>query len=271
MITDSRHRRHWTNLYILAIVVALAITALTTGCSTNASPNTLAENQRVLATCDAAHPPASWVAIDGTGSSASDDIVAARMAAIESIARTTAACSGYLKVIVFSSSSTANVTLFDGLLRQPGATDNARLQRVPSAVDTTMKTIRAAYGPAVTGLDNHGSDIIGQYRLAGEWLQQLGGSYALHLYLLTDGFQTGDVNLAGQVLTSAQAIALAQQASVPALLPGATVTVAGLGRIAGQPPSSQQVDGLVAFYNALCRRTNAAACVSVSDYQAAGQ
>lgn len=268
--TNLRHPRRWGNLRILAIVVVSAITALTTGCSTNTSPGTLAENQRILATCDAAHPPAIWVGVDGTGSSASDDIAAARMTAIESIARTAAVCSGYLKVIAFSSSSTANATLFDGSLRQPGATDNARLQRVPGTVDAAMKTIRAAYGPAVKGLDNHGSDIIGQYRLAGEWLHQLGGSYALHLYLLTDGYQNVGIDLENQALNQQQAAALAQQVSVPPL-PGAKIVVAGLGRIAGPQASSQQVEGLVSFYNALCHQTNAAACVSVSDYQAAGQ
>ncbi|MGH3630675.1 MAG: hypothetical protein ACRDRL_24945, partial [Sciscionella sp.] len=178
-------------------------------------------------------------------------------------------CSGYLKVIVFSSSSTATATLFDGSLRQPGATENARLHRVPRAVATVMATIRQAYEPAAAGLDQQGSDITAQYRLAGEWLRQLGGDYRLHVYALTDGFQTAGIDLDAQALDRQQATRLAQQVPMP-MLPGASVVVAGLGRVAGAQPPSDVVEGLVAYYDALCHRLAAAKCLSVSDYQAAG-
>jgi hypothetical protein len=62
-------------------------------------------------------------------------------------------------------------------------------------------------------------------------------------------------------------MALAQQTPVPDLS-GASVTVAGLGRVAGRPPASAVVEGLVAFYGALCVRTKAATCTSVTDYAA---
>jgi len=253
------------------MLVALTAFVLLTGCGTSSSPATaLAENQRILASCDQAHPPASWVGIDGTGSSASRAIIDERMVAIESIVRETAVCSGYLKVIVFSSSSTATTTLFDGSMQQAGATANARLQRVPKAVDATMATIRKAYGPAVAGLDQRSSDITGQYRLASEWLHQLGDAYSLNLTLLTDGFQNEGVDLAAQALDPQQAEALAQQVSVPTLS-GATVVVAGLGRVAGPPPPSKVVEGLVAYYDALCHRTAAQVCLSVTQYQQAGR
>ena len=47
----------------------------------------LAQDKQTLASCDAAHAPASWVAIDGTGSSATDAVLADRLKAIESIAK----------------------------------------------------------------------------------------------------------------------------------------------------------------------------------------
>lgn len=256
-----------------ALLVTLVVTTavLLSGCSAGtAGTSTLAENQRILASCDQAHPPASWIGIDGTGSGASEDIVKERMAAIGSIVRETAVCSGYLKVIVFSSSSAATTTLFDGSLKQAGATDNARLQRVPKAVDATMANIRQAYDSAVAGLDQRSSDIIAQYRLASEWLHQLGDANGLHLYLLTDGFQTAGVDLGSQALDQQQAAALAEQVSVPTLT-GAKIVVAGLGRIAGPPPPSSVVEGLVAYYDALCHRMAAATCISVSDFQAASK
>jgi hypothetical protein len=267
--TTYLHRR--ILLAILAILSLIALMTLLPGCSTNAAnPGALAENQRILASCDPAHPPTAWVGLDGTGSSAAENIAAERMAAVEQIVHQTAVCSGYLRVIVFSSSSTSTTALFDGSLRQTGATDNARLQRVPGAVSTTMETIRTAYGPAVAGLDQRGSDITAQYRLANEWQHQLGGNFALHLYLLTDGLQNTGVDLGAQALDQQQAAALAERVSVPPL-PGATVVVAGLGRVAGPPPSSQVVEGLVAYYTALCHRTGAANCTAASDYQAPGQ
>jgi hypothetical protein len=267
-LTHARFPR-WREL--LAMLVALTVLLLS-GCGTSSSPATaLAENKQILASCDQTHPPASWIGIDGTGSSASENIVKERMNAIESIVREMAVCSGNLKVIVFSSSSTSTSTLFEGSLKQAGATDNARLQRVPKAVDATMTAIRKAYGPAVAGLDQRSSDITGQVRLAGEWLQQLGSSYALHLTLLTDGFQIDEnVDLGAQALNPQQAKALAEQVSVPHLQ-GASVVVAGLGRVAGPPPSSQVVEGLVAYYDALCQRTGARSCLAVSEYGAAGR
>lgn len=242
---------------------------LLTSCDTGSSPaSTMAENQKILASCDPARPPASWIGIDGTGSSAAENIVKERMTAIESIVRETAVCSGILKVIVFSSSSASTTTLFDASLRQAGATDNARLRRVPDAVKAAMSTIRAAYEAAAKGLDQRASDIIGQYRLAAEWLHQLGGNLALHLTLLTDGFQNEGVNLGAQALDPQQAKALVEEVPVTRLS-GASVVVAGLGRVAGPPPSSKVVEGLVAYYDALCHRAAAAVCISVSEFQEA--
>jgi hypothetical protein len=249
----------------------VATVVLAAGCSSSPSPTeTLAQDKATLATCDPQHAPASWVAIDGTGSSAADSIYKERLTAIESIARTTAICSGYLRMIVFSASSVATTVLYDGSVAQPGATENARLLRVPNAVSSVMDQVTKGYGPAVTGLDPRDSDILGQYANAAQWISQLGGSYRLHLYLLTDGFETAHFNFYSQPPTTGDAAALAQQVAVPSL-PGAEVVVAGLGREAGPAAPSTVVDGLLAFYSAVCHRTGAAKCVSVSDYQAAAQ
>ena len=54
-------------------------------------------------------------------------------------------------------------------------------------------------------------------------------------------------------------------------LPGASVIVVCLGHVAGQPPRSTVVEGLVAYYDALCRKTTATSCVSVTDYTPEGR
>ncbi|UQS22858.1 hypothetical protein L1857_08525 [Amycolatopsis thermalba] len=252
-------------------VVLLAVLVIVTACSSAAPQHgELADDQRILASCDPSAPPASLVEIDGTGSSASDQITAERMEAIESVVRRTAICSGQLGVLVFSSSSAATTMLFDEPLQLEGATDNARLKRVPEVVSDVMAKIRAAYTPAVTRLDQNGSDITAQYRLANEWITQLGGKLRLHLYVFTDGFQNVGVNLGARALSKQEAEALANQVNVPKLT-GATVVIAGLGRVAGVAPRSDVVEGLVAYYDALCRESGAAKCLSVTDYTAAGQ
>jgi hypothetical protein len=251
--------------------MGVAVMMVIAACSSPAStPGELAANQQLLAQCDPAAPPASFVQIDGTGSSNSNAILDERMAAIEQIVRRTAICSGHLRVIVFAGSSAATAPLFDGPLHLGGATANARLKRVPALVSSTMEQIKKAYGPAVAALSGGGSDISAQYRLASEWTQQLGGNYKLHLYVLTDGFQNVGVNLGARALTKQEAVALAAQAAVPPL-PGASVVVAGLGRVVGTPPPSNVVEGLVAYYDALCKKATAARCVSVTDYATEGR
>ena len=261
---------HWSCGASVLVAGLVTIVALVTGCQAGSPRGELAENQRILTSCDQSAPPASLVQLDGTGSSASDAITAERMAVVESVARRTAVCSGHLRVLVFSASSAATTALFDGPLRMHGATENARLKRVPDAVADVMEQVRAGYDAAVKALPQGGSDITAQYRLASEWIGQLGDPYRLRLYVLTDGFQTIGLDLGAQALSPQDAAALTDQVVVPNL-PGASVVVAGLGRVAGSTPSSSMVEGLVAYYDALCQKTTAAECISVTDYATEGR
>ncbi|WP_030853696.1 VWA domain-containing protein [Streptomyces griseus] len=255
----------------LAAVAAVTVATTMTACSVDSSPHgELARNKQTLASCDASAPPASDIQIDGSGSSASKTITEERMAAIEQIVRTTAVCSGRLRVSVFSASSAGTATLFDGPLPLHGATDTARLKRVATAVDDAMSEIRDAYGPAVAGLKGKGSDITAQYRLASEWINQVGGNFRLHLLVLTDGFQNVGMDLGNRAISKQEAAELANRTTVPTLS-GVSVTVAGLGRVTGTPPRSDVVQGLVAYYDALCKKAGAAKCVSVTDYAPEGR
>jgi hypothetical protein len=244
----------------------VVLTVITSACGASSSPRgEFAENQQILATCDPAAPPASFIQLDGTDSNNSAAIAEERMAAIESIVRRTAVCSGHLKVLVFSVSSAATAVLFDGPLHLDGATDNARLKRVPALVSDVMGEIKKEYEPARAALPLGGSDVTAMYRLASEWIDQLGDPFRLRLYLFTDGVQNVGVDLGSQILTDQAATALADTFDVPRLS-GASVTVAGLGRVAGPPLTSALAEGLVSFYNALCKRADAADCLSVTDY-----
>ncbi|TMQ91744.1 hypothetical protein ETD83_29525 [Actinomadura soli] len=210
------------------------------------------------------------MAIDGTASSNAKAITDERLAAVEQIMRRTAVCSGRLRVLVFSSSSAATITLYDQPLHPHGATDNARLKRVPKLVASAMGRIRPAYSSALTKLPGGGSDITGQLRHAADWQRQLGSGHRLEAYVFTDGLENVERRVGGRGFTVRKAKQLAATTTVPKL-PGASLTVAGLGRVAGKPPRSSVVEGLVAYYTALCKKSGAASCLAVTDYAQAGR
>jgi len=255
----------FTVLRVGAAVCALGVTLALTACSSLTAATT--PDQTILAACAADKQVASDVKIDGSGSSSGDTITTERLAITADVVRRTAICGGHLLVRTFSASSGATVTIYDGDLSLPGATDNARLRRVDTLVEKVMAEITAKYGDAIAALPGGGSDITSVYRLAGEYAAQLGDGYQLHLYVLTDGLNNIGTDLTSQVLTTEQASDLASAVNVPTL-PGASITVAGLGRIDGDPAPSALAEGLVAFYNELCVKTGAKTCVSVTDYTA---
>lgn len=260
---------HTTVPRILATVTLTLIAALSlSACDGYTAPGELGENQRLLESCPTDQKLATLVEWDGTGSGRSPQTDADRLRILENVVRKTAVCGGTLTVSVFSTGSAATVPLYDGDLELPGATDNARLNRVPEAVEHIMGQIEDAYGDAIASLPAGGTDINGLYRLAGERQAQLGQDYQLNFVILTDGLNNvSGIVLDAQVLSPEQATALADQVTVPSL-PDATITVAGLGRVAGSGPApSELVEGLVAYYDRLCENTGAASCLSVTDWR----
>ena len=258
---------HATLTNIERTAVGLLLLGSLVGCSALNGFGAETGDAAILAACTPNKQVATDVEIDGSGSSAGDAIATERLAITADVVRRTAICGGHLLVRAFSSSSGATVTIYDGDPSLPGATDIARLRRVDSLVGRVMVSVKAKYNSAIAALPDGGSDITAVYRLAGEYAAQLGAGYQLHLYVLTDGFNNIGTDLTSQVLTPEQATDLAATVTIPAL-PGASITVAGLGHTAGNPAPSAIVDGLVAFYNALCVKTGAKTCVSVTDYTA---
>lgn len=255
----------------LLVVLSLVVLVLVAACSANSPTHgALAADQQVLSTCNAAAPPAADVQLDGSGSSNAEPIVEERLKATEEIVRTTAICGGRLRVSLFSATSAATAVLADRPLHLEGATDNAKLKKVSPLVAEVMASLRDKYAEAVKSLPDSGTDVSAMYRLAAEWAAQVGAPYRLHLYLLTDGFQTVNFRLDDRARSRDEAARLAGEVAVPQL-PGASVLVAGLGRVADHPPASSVVDGLIAFYDALCAKTSAVSCTSVTDYAVAGR
>lgn len=262
-----RPQKRWR---ILTALITLPLALSACGMSGGHAAGELSANQSVLASCPKGVRLATKVDIDVSGSDRTSTLDAQRLSAVEDQTRLTAVCGGHLQVTAFSATSAATAVLYDGEIALAGATDNARLRQVPAAVKQITAEVARAYTAKIGSLTPGGSDIAGQYRLASEYLAQLGSGYRLDLVLLTDGFQTAGFTIGDTPLAPGAAEALASKVAVPKL-PGASITVAGLGQVASQPPSSAVVAGVVAFYNALCNRTGAASCTSVTDYTPTGR
>lgn len=246
---------------------AAACLCTVTACSGPATPGSgeLGQDQAALAAC-AGVRPAAMVTIDVTGTGRDQSIAEQHLGAVRAVVRRTAICSGHLRVTAFAGTSAATRPLYEGELQLAGATDIARLRKVPALVDDVIATVTKGYQAALAAPPpGDGSDIIGQYRLAGEYAVQLGSGYTLDYTLLTDGLQNTGMSAITHALSPDEAKSLADKVAVPSLK-GATVTLAGLGRVAGSPPQSDMVEGLVRFYDAVCARTGAAKCTSVTDF-----
>ena len=246
----------------LAFGIGIILTASAlTGCSGTA-PGELGRLQSLLESCPD-RPLSTLIQLEESGSARDDALTKERLAVVEKITERTLVCTGHLTVTVFSSSSGASATLYDGDVTIQTPTVNARLKKVPAASQQIAREIAAAFEPAVAGLPADGSDVLAAYRVMGEQAAQA-PAYRSESYLVTDGLaNVGPVQITS-ALSKEQAAALAEQVSVPTLPSDASVTVVGLGRVAGDPVPSPVIEGMVYLYDAICQRTGAAECLSVT-------
>ncbi|MFB6718698.1 hypothetical protein ACFCV3_00970 [Kribbella sp. NPDC056345] len=255
-----------------ATAVITATVALTACGPKAGDTGQFAQDKQLLTTCPKDKKVGAKVDVDVSGSGRSAQLGADRTNVVETVARRTAVCGGHLRVSAFSVTTAATVILYDHEISLSGATDNARLRHVQTAVDDVLQKVKDAYPASLKALSPNGSDILGQYRLAAEYLGQLKSGYRLELVIVSDGYQAGqNISLGGKVLSQAEANAIAARITVPSL-PGSSVTVAGIGKVAtGKPADSAIVDGVVRFWNAVCHRSKAEQCSSVTDYTTTGR
>ncbi|TDD28365.1 hypothetical protein E1218_07545 [Kribbella turkmenica] len=251
-------------MYILFILVFVV---LLVACGPKPGVDQLSLDKATLKACPQDVKYATKVDLDVSGSGRTPELDPARLDIIKQQARTTAICGGHLLVTVFSATSAATVALYDDELTLPGATDNARLRRVQKLVDDISKKVTTAYPPAIKKVSPAQSDITAQFRLAAEYQTQLGTTYRLRLVILTDGFQTVGRRVTAPIeITKARAVGMT--VNVPRL-PDATVTVAGVGKVAaGSAPSSGMTNALIGYWDGVCHRAKAAQCTVVTDYVA---
>lgn len=252
----SRRRRRTAGILATTVVATSVVLA---GC-TGQAPGELGRLQSLLATCPD-QPLSVFDLVDGSGTTHSTEIAREYLATIQADVEKAAVCGGHVTVAAFGTNS-VTAPIYDGDLEVPGGTDLAKLRRVSGMVDEVMGEVTTNYAPAVTLLPEGGTDVTGLFRLLGE-ARELRPDMQLQATISTDGLTNQGIVI-DHTLSEAQAIALADTVPVPDLS-GAAVSIVGIGRVAGDPLSSDFIAGLKAFYTRLCQNTKADTCLVVTD------
>lgn len=232
---------------ILAIAATAIVPPALAACGTAGAVTQLGELKSVAGTCPSHARVAAYVAWDVRRALRSRRVASARLESLEKTAEKVAACGGALRVVAFGPTAASTARLYDGDLRPRGATENARLLRVPQLVARVRQQVEQALPGALAELSGRGADPLSQFTAAEQFRRQLGPGYALHVVIETSGFVRGfDANVAD--------------------LRGADVVVAGIGK-AGRaaPTSSRVVEALRRFYGRTCERTRAHSCLVITD------
>src|ERR1051326_285392 len=224
-------------------------------CGTAGAVTQLGELKGVAKTCPRSHL-AAYVAWDARRALRGRRIATARLESLEKTAERVAACGGALGVVAFGPTAASTARLYDGELRPRGATENARLLRVPHLVAQVREQVEQALPGALAELSGRGADPLSQFTAADQFRRQLGPGYALHVVIETSGFVRG---------FDAAAADLTTNAAVPDLS-GADVVVAGIGKAGrGAPTSSPVVQALRRFYSRMCESAHAHSCLVITD------
>jgi hypothetical protein len=245
----------------LAFGITLGLgAALLSGCTATA-PGDLGRLQQILETCPNGQVINSYNAVDGTATSNNAFIAKEHLAYLKTKAERVAVCGGHLTVVAFGTNS-VTAPIYEGDITVEGATDIAKLRRVPGVVDDVMEEVTKNYQPAIALLPQDGTDVTGLFRLFDEAVT-LRPDMHLEAAALTDGLTNQGVVI-DHALTSEEASALADQVPVPQL-PDASVAIVGIGRVTGDPLPSDFIEGMKSFYTRLCENTGAAQCLIVTD------
>lgn len=241
---------------ILPIAAAATACATLSACGGTGAVGHLGDLKRVADTCPAHGDAAAYVAWDVRRSLRRPRITAARLDSLDRTAERVAACGGALRVVAFGPTAASTARLYDGELRPIGATENARLLRVPHLVDQVQEDVRRRLPGVLAEVSGQGADPVSQLAAAEQFRRQLGAGYALRVVIETSGFGRGVPDGSSQ---------LAADVSVPDLR-GADVIVAGLGKVGrGAPTPTPIVESLRSFYAQLCRRAHARTCLAITD------
>jgi hypothetical protein len=147
-------------------------------------------------------------------------------------------------------------------IETPGQTESGRDRRLNRAVDEAMDSVDERLQRAINELPADGSDFLAWTDLAADARHELGTERPIAVTVLDDGVQTIDPDL-NQPLTIDDATRLASEHAPDVDLPDTTVTIRGVGQIAGlpAPAGGEWVPALRAFALSTCEATGATCIV----------
>lgn len=250
-------------------VTALAGIPLTLGVLTACQLSSTAGGTTYAQNCPKDSKLATSVHLDVSGSFVTDKLDGQRLAVVRDAIGRTAACEGHLQIRAFAGSQAGTAVLYDAELKLKGATETARLRRIPALIDEVSEQVAGAYTkvPPMTG----GTDIVGQLRGDQEYVAQLGQGYSLWSVTATDGLQTAgvrwrDLTKAGTAEAQAQHLTLADLSGL-----NAEVLFVGIGNTTdGAAPPTSVVDAVKSFYRVICQRLSSRRCEVATDYTPIG-
>lgn len=243
-----------------AVGITLALGAsILAGC-TATPPGDSGRLQSLLASCPVGKKINDYEALDGSGTTQSKEIAREYLAYVKSRVERVAVCGGHISIVTFGTNS-VTVPIYEGDLAVEGATDLAKLRRVPGLVEDVMAEVTKNYTPAVALLPKGGTDVTGLLRLLEE-AQALRPDMELEASIMTDGLNNQGVVI-DRVLSPEEAAALADTVTVPQL--SGSIAIVGIGRVAGDPLSSDFIAGMKVFYTRLLERTGASSVLVMTD------
>lgn len=246
---------------IAALAAALAAVIGLSACTTHVpeQEGALSEDCTALFDATPAEKPADGepdptrvvVLGDPTASSAPLSLGEAGRAVIAAAART----NGTVSVLTVDGVGASATWLGSDLpLNVPGlASDTAQFGRVAEMAPTCVEQLVATGEPTVAG-----SDILTGMQLAGAKLDGAG-----EIVVVTDGVaNAGILDFAKQPYGTPAAEVVAAIDGLGQLphFDGATVTIVGVGGVAGAPLNQVVVDWMVSVYQGICEASGAAAC-----------
>jgi hypothetical protein len=255
---------------LLALVCALAVAA----CGQSGSPSGIAGMLQHLKPLTGNCGGKSINAYDGVDGSATgrgnETLISGRLQAVHDLADQVAACGGFLKVVLFSSSQAENATLGEAEFPTSSGTETARLIAANKVEEDLLAEVEETLPKALREVNPNGTDVLSQLQLAREFARQR-PTGQLYVQLETDGINTvKPVVMNTPSFTPVAAHAAAQRVALPDLS-GATVRIFGLGQTtSAKRPSTQRIDALTTFYELACRRAHAASCLATTDYTTGG-
>lgn len=259
----------------LPAVFGLTLVGLAAGCTgAPVSPGELGQLQTLATSCPAHASEHHQTRIDVSGSGERAGLGGTTREVVASDITRTAVCGGGIySLVIFSAGNADTVQVFHGSLTLPGATENARLRRLPAVRDKTLAAIDAAYPGAVSQLTNESTDVVAQLSGVGEFTRQVraasptGSSDVVAVTIRTDGIGTVGAGALPDPITVPQAVAVADQVAVPNLSTTDVLTFSGIGQVSdGDRPDSAYVDALKAFYQRVGERSGAKTVQVATEY-----